>query len=180
MLIGLVLIGADQLGWLPGRGSASSDQQADAAANPEKEYALAKGPTAGGAAASQQQTVPVAQRLRQAATTNANKAVHDAFAPGSAWIVVGDSVRVDNSGLAGQFQAAHRLTGVLTSGGRAHAMVDAKIVAIGQSIDGFKLISLSGRSATFESADQGVGTVVLNMTERATAAPPNTTAGVAP
>jgi hypothetical protein len=110
----------------------------------------------------------VAQRLRNAGQSVADKPAKDAFAPGAAWKqpVAETTKEVDNSNEI--FKQSHRLTGVLTSSsGQAHAMVDGKIVAVGQIINGYRLVSISGRSATFESPLET--RVDLNMAERSTA-----------
>jgi hypothetical protein len=54
--------------------------------------------------------------------------------------------------------------------------VDGQIVSVGQRIDGFRLASISGRSATFQSDTDEATSVTLNLAERA--GPP--VAGVTP
>ena len=55
---------------------------------------------------------------------------------------------------------------MLTSAGRAVAMLDGKIVAVGQTVDGYRLASIDHRTVTFENKDSRV---VLNMAERSAA-----------
>jgi hypothetical protein len=54
-----------------------------------------------------------------------------------------------------QFAARHALTALMGSGQNGYAIIDGVCVRIGRTIDGFRLVSVDGRSATLESgADQ--------------------------
>jgi hypothetical protein len=88
--------------------------------------------------------------------------MRDAFELGDAWGIHSDAPRPQRL-MADNFRQAHRLTGVLQSAGRAYAMIDGRIVTIGQTIDGFKLTEVAHRSATFESNTEKV---VLSLSER--------------
>jgi hypothetical protein len=56
------------------------------------------------------------------------------------------------------FEKSHRLTAVLLQGRQAHAVVDGRMVAPGQAIDGYTLISVTQDMAVFRSK---LGTAVL-------------------
>jgi hypothetical protein len=119
-------------------------------------------------------TNSLAARLRAAAAAArmGNGEPRDAFMPSPAWETT-NAVAEPAARSTAQFAARHHLNGVLASGehnsggGGGHALVDGKIIAVGQIVDGFRLVSVSHRSAAFESAD---GRVVLEM-DHAPAAP---------
>jgi hypothetical protein len=75
-------------------------------------------------------------------------AVKDAFCPAPAWAGEGKS---NVGGEVRSFEQTHTLIGVMFSGGSAAAMVDGTLVRVGQSIDGYKLISVSKGKAIFQS-----------------------------
>ena len=52
-----------------------------------------------------------------------------------------------------QFRQSHRVTATLLNGQRSQAMIDGRFVTLGQSVDGFRLVSMNAQSATFESPD---------------------------
>lgn len=52
-----------------------------------------------------------------------------------------------------QFRRSHRVTATLLNGQRSQAMIDGRLVTLGQSVDGFRLVSMNAQSATFESPD---------------------------
>jgi hypothetical protein len=117
----------------------------------------------------QPRTISLAGRLRAAAAAARVSAgvPTDAFMPSPAWQTV-TIPEEPTTRLTAQFAARHHLNGVLassadhtgSSSGGGHALVDGKIIAVGQLVDGFRLVSVSHRSAAFESAD---GRVVLEM-----------------
>jgi len=113
----------------------------------------------------------IAQRLRSAGRGYTDREVNDAFAMGVVWHTPekAPAVQVDQS--AQRFHEMHHLTVTLTSGGTGLAMVDGKIIAVGKELDGFKLVSISHRSATFESAGSKIILYLNehNATETATA-----------
>lgn len=61
---------------------------------------------------------------------------------------------------AERFQQEHRLNGVMVADRRGKAIVDGKIVHLGQTLDGFKLVAVDHEIAVFES---GTGQVVLRI-----------------
>jgi hypothetical protein len=76
-------------------------------------------------------------------------AVKDAFCPAPSWAQPG----APGVTSAPSFQQAHTLIGVMLSGSYAAAMVDGTLVRVGDSIDGYKLISVSKGEAVFQSGD---------------------------
>jgi hypothetical protein len=146
--VGLVAITLDRL-------TASSDGPADAAdasayavprtapaAGPRKEVAKEEVRPAAGS---------LATRLQQlaAATGIDPKDPVDAFAARGA--AQGGTSAVPGTPALTPFQAAHRLTGtVVTAEGGGHAMVDGKLVRLGQSLDGYRLVGVGFRKVVFE------------------------------
>ena len=55
--------------------------------------------------------------------------------------------------VAEQFHQNHHLTGVMIAGPRAFAVVDGNMVAVGQSVEGVKLASVTQRAATWQTQD---------------------------
>lgn len=156
LVLGGLAVGMDRLVFL----KESAPQQPETPAD----YAVAA-PTAQAAhAVATTPVVSLAQRLRQAAERASGNTSRDAFCVGPAWPTPAKATPADNA--AEQFRQSHRLTGVVSSAGRAHAMIDGKIVAVGQVVDGYRLASIEHRTVTFEANDSKV---VLNMVERSTA-----------
>jgi hypothetical protein len=167
LVAGALLIGADQLGMLPGSVQAS-EAPATSEYDVPRQTAAAATPVE---ASTQPSSGPcLARRLRQAGQSVREGPVRDVFAPGSAWVVpVEVAARTDPAVQAiEQFKQTHRLTGIVSGGGRENAVIDGQIIAVGQPIDGFRLVSLSRRSATFE---HGSIRFELTMSERAPAGP---------
>lgn len=83
--------------------------------------------------------------------------VRDAFSPSPAWTGPGSSqadepaqaLAVDP---AAQFQKQHRLMAVVARRSGGLAVVDSRTIALGQSLDGFRLIQVRDDAAVFESS----------------------------
>jgi hypothetical protein len=172
LVVGAIALSADRLFFLNSSASADTTPAASeyavaavtpsAAASSGAELSLPPQPPAAPAPAAS-----IAQRLRDAAKA-APASGADAFAFGECWRETqAPAAAPDNSAAlaAEQFKTTHHLTGVLTGNGRPVAMIDGRIVPVGQSIDGYRLIDVSHRSATFEL---GQTQVTLPMSERAT------------
>jgi hypothetical protein len=168
LIVGAIALTADRLVFLNRTASAETAPAAS-------EYAMPAAPTATAGTAASAPKAPVtgaaalsvAQRLRDAAK-NAPQSDGDAFTFPQSWRQAEPAAAApDNAATlaAEQFKSAHRLTGVLTANGRAVAMIDGRIVPVGQSIDGYRLIEISHRSATFEL---GHSQITLMMAERTT------------
>jgi hypothetical protein len=72
--------------------------------------------------------------------------VADAFEPPSDWIVLEPD---DPDSPKERFRSEHLLGGTFV-GERSHAIVDRERLSLGESIDGFTLVSVGPRSALFE------------------------------
>lgn len=75
--------------------------------------------------------------------------VRDAFAPPAAWAA---ERRADPAAAAGPadadaFRADHRLTVVLVGGGPGAAVIGGRLVRVGQAVDGYRLVTVTPRSA---------------------------------
>jgi hypothetical protein len=168
VLVGAVVLACDQF-LIRGSSGEESAPSASEYTMPVANTAPVKAAPVAANPAAPAPAVSVAQRLRQAGKAQADNTARDAFAPPAAWTAPQAVVfEADNS--VQKFRDTHRLTGILSSGGKSSAMVDGKMVTVGQTIDGFVLTSISHRTASFES---GANKVVLTMTERSGAAVAN-------
>jgi hypothetical protein len=80
----------------------------------------------------------------------------DAFTPAASWIAPqasasnGGGKRPEEAALA--FVAKHRLISTVVNGKNPNAMVDGRLLRIGEELDGFRLVSITKQSACFELA----------------------------
>jgi hypothetical protein len=92
--------------------------------------------------------------------------VREAFAPSDEWLAVLSAPKVaaplPQADLPAEFTRKHKLTSVLLAGSAGCAVVDGKIVRIGQELDGFRLVSLEPDCAVFQAA-QGPVSVTLSL-----------------
>lgn len=175
LVIGAIALSADRLFFLKN----TSTEASQSSGAPASEYAIAPAtrtqPAVGqpvalrAATANAVAVVSIAQRLREAMNSNPTTEPKDAFAIGAGWPTATEAAAETPAGASAAeiFKQTHRLTGVLSSNGRSLAMVDGKLVAVGQSVDGYRLAAISHRSATFEASNSQV---TLSMTERSTGA----------
>jgi len=83
--------------------------------------------------------------------------VKDAFAPSSEWVGPGpDSAEAAQGGPAWRFAKEHRLRSVLVSDDAGSVTVNNTVVALNEEIDGFKLVSVTDRTAVFQCGDESV------------------------
>src|SRR4051794_16837278 len=75
-----------------------------------------------------------------------NAPLKDAFTPGPSWY--GSSTSDLRS-----FEQTHQLTGSILSGSHAAAFVDGKLLLVGQTVDGYKLMSVAKGRAVFQSSE---------------------------
>ncbi|HEX7009248.1 MAG TPA: hypothetical protein VF184_04655 [Phycisphaeraceae bacterium] len=160
--LGLTALGVDRLflGGSTGPQTATADVQAPLMAAADSASAA----TLGAAAASSPATSAgptLAQRLLALARdwdeTASAQPVRDAFSPSPAWTGPGSSqadepaqaLAVDP---AVQFQKQHRLMAVVARRSGGLAVVDSRTIALGQSLDGFRLIQVRDDAAVFESS----------------------------
>ena len=101
----------------------------------------------------------VAQKLTQLSESMhlPGAAVRDAFCPAPAWAADGaPKTPGAPKGITAEtpnFEQTHTLIGVMLSGSSAAAMVDGTLVRVGQSIDGYRLVSVSKGRAIFRSGE---------------------------
>ena len=76
----------------------------------------------------------------------------DAFALPASWLAESrPSVDLaSRPGALDTFAARHHLSGVIISGQSRLAVVDDRVVAVGQELDGYRLVAIDEDSATFE------------------------------
>jgi hypothetical protein len=84
----------------------------------------------------------------------------DPFAPAAPWGQSAPSTDTKTVDEAALFIAGHRLTAVVIDPRASYAVVNDRALTPGQSIDGFKLVSIGKRSALFE---QGGRRAVLEL-----------------
>ena len=53
-----------------------------------------------------------------------------------------------------RFDETHRLTALILNGDRSGALIDGMMIKVGQSIDGYRLMSVANNVAVFESANE--------------------------
>jgi len=81
----------------------------------------------------------------------------DVFTPSTAWIAPKPVAPVDLPAVrATAFQHAHTLKAILCSGSAGNVMIDSRLIAVGQTLDGFKLVSVTASRATFAQGDSKV------------------------
>ncbi|MBM4018486.1 MAG: hypothetical protein FJ288_09205 [Planctomycetes bacterium] len=141
--------------------SSETLQPARAAASPLPSPVLAAAKAAPGAPAAatgsfaSPQPARMAERLKALAAgpDHDPAAIREAFAPSDAWLALltapkEKDIKVD---LAAEFARRHRLTSLLLAGPAGCAVVDGKVLRIGQQIDGFRLVGLAPDGAMFRS-----------------------------
>lgn len=149
LAVGLIALGVDRFVLTPPAAQASDDAQS-LLMKPADSAAAAGNATPAPTAVSIQPN-PIADKLKQlSASVPAPKGeMRDAFTPGNSWTggPAGLATGAEN------FSLNHHLTGVLVSGRSGLAMVDGKDVLVGQTLDGFKLISVKPGMALFAAGD---------------------------
>lgn len=95
----------------------------------------------------------LADRLDGLAEDTVQTGARDAFCPSEEWLgrtkpPPSQPLLHTDAAKAQRFVQDHKLKAVLIGSGTKLATIDDKVLAIGQEIDGFKLISIDGGSAT--------------------------------
>jgi hypothetical protein len=109
--------------------------------------------------ASQAGVATLAARLDEVARTQKLnlEVVNDAFRPPAAWVGTQRTAMVeDRPDAARDFLQRHRLTAVMRQTGGGVAIIDQKTVAVGQSLDGFRLVAVKERSAVLRRGQHRV------------------------
>ena len=134
----------------------------DAAAPPPAPASSAEIPVAPTAAQAGDQPVqdPLAERLQELAKSRKLTwfGARNAFHPSPKWLATCKAAKaVDPERIAAdRFIKDHQLKAVILSGRAASAVVGDKCLYVGQSLDGFKLVAVDRRSATFASGPRRV------------------------
>jgi hypothetical protein len=115
----------------------------------------AAGGTAPPASLAPSQPLVFSDRLKALAAAKdlAPARVREAFAPSPEWLATLQAPKPVETpvNLGEEFARKHKLTSVLLSGGVGRAIIDGKILTVGQKLDGFTLTGLAPDSATFRS-----------------------------
>ena len=83
-------------------------------------------------------------------------ALRDVFQPSASWLAVlqgGKSGPAQGAPPAEVFRQRRRLSAVMVDTDGGLAVVDRRLVKVGEQIDGFELISVAAKSATFAAPD---------------------------
>lgn len=100
----------------------------------------------------------LAGRLRAAAPA-ANADLRDIFVAPASWRPakpVAAIVAPKTQLFADAFRREHHLGGIVIDGRNSRAVVDGQLIPVGQSFDGFRLVSLSREAAQFVRGDEQV------------------------
>ena len=109
--------------------------------------------------ASQAAVATLAARLEDVARSQKLnlESVNDAFRPPAAWVGTQRTAIVeDRPDAAREFLQRHRLTAVMRQTGGGVAIIDQKTVAVGHSLDGFRLVAVKDRSAVLRRGQHRV------------------------
>jgi hypothetical protein len=79
--------------------------------------------------------------------------LRDAFVPSPDWIASTAPQSGSPSDKAKIFKSMHQLRAILETRGRGQVIVDNNLVVVGQSVDGFVLVSVDHLSAVFADSD---------------------------
>ena len=157
LVLALGFLGYDQLSG----GGATADEAANAASG---DLLLASASTSSNKPAltpsNSSGEISLASRLEDLAQkTDATSPgqLRDAFRPVSGWLSKPAPARtVVEVSAADKFVAEHKLTAISTNAtGASVAVVDGTLLHVGAAIDGYRLISINGPHALFESSSDG-------------------------
>jgi hypothetical protein len=81
--------------------------------------------------------------------------IPDAFAPPKSWTIQSAAAPAGGAGAKTSFAQTHSLTAVTLAAGRTHAMVSGRMMAVGEKLDGFRLVDISRYSVVFEPVEGG-------------------------
>jgi hypothetical protein len=151
-VLGVIAVGVDRLFVLP--------QEAAADGLPSEHYAVVRStgtpvadPPEVPAGSISTARAAIADRLEQVAARRGFDLEHvpDAFAPPKSWLLVEDPDGPRTTRMtAAEFEATRALTGVMAVGDGGYAIIDGRMLFIGQELDGFELIAVSERAALLE------------------------------
>lgn len=107
---------------------------------------------------------PLSDRIHSAvARMPRGTALRDMFRVAPAWgSAHGNPARPEGAWGLTSFQQSHRMTALMVDGRRSSVIVDGNPVTLGQSIDGYRLVTVTQDMAVFESAG---GRAILRIEE---------------
>ena len=154
--LGVLGVGVCALAYDHYNGVAAPEDMAAAASFLTRTPAAAKGtPAADGAAPAAADDLVA--RLAALRTTGPAAAVRDVFVPSSAWVAPQDTTNAEAEARRDAFCRTHVLKAVVAVGrnpkngppAAGKAMVNDKLLTVGQSIDGWRLVSVGPTRAVF-------------------------------
>ena len=83
-----------------------------------------------------------------------------AFAPLAGWEIAQPATHVSEAERDRQFQTSHNLRAIMQTGQRGAALIDNRLIAVGQSLDGYKLIRIDSLRVIF-AGEKGTVTLTL-------------------
>ncbi len=154
VLIGAAAVGLGAVFFISGPG-AKMTEAAAAAVEPETKP-LAKAttePADGG-----NSLLSLASKLKSFETSHKIDIPADAFKPSSIWAAARPKVDVAiaTTQAVDAFKGTHQLSAVLVAGTRSEAIIDGRTVALGQTVDGYKLAAVTPKTAMFVSGGNKV------------------------
>jgi hypothetical protein len=147
LALGLVALAMDRFVFSPQTAQASDDSAALLVAKPSK-VATPTIAASGKLAVDSSVTNPIALKLNALSDSLhlPNAPVKDAFLPSQAWLGKPSGERTDPK----TFEQMHQLSGVMLSGSHPAAMINGKLVSVGDMIDGYRLISVAPGAANLQ------------------------------
>lgn len=168
LLVDRVIIGSDVTG--PAESSAGVISGFDPSEVDPAQLLLTQ--TDDTAAIASKPVIPLAQLLREAigdTTLKEPDQTRDAFTPSQGWHEVSHAQPgvTDNSthNLAQAFRSSHPLEAVMVLGDNSYAVIAGQTIPIGQQVDGYKLVAVHERSATFQLGTRQFDIEIANAPE---------------
>jgi len=96
----------------------------------------------------------LSERIRKAREQNPHLSSRDMFQVPLSWAGPPKSAQQTAAPTPPRFDETHRLTGLILAGERTGALIDGMLIKVGQSIDGYRLVSVANNTAVFESAGE--------------------------
>jgi hypothetical protein len=154
VLIGAAAVGLGAVFFSSGPG-AKVTEAAAAAVDPENKP-VAKGSTE--PADRGTDSPSLASKLKSFETSHKIDIPADAFKPSSIWAATKPKVEafIASAQAADAFKGTHQLSAVLVAGTRSEAIIDGRTVALGQTVDGYKLAAVTPKTAMFVSGGNKV------------------------
>jgi hypothetical protein len=150
--LGLVAFAMDRFVFTPPAAQAA-DTSSDLLVNKSATPGLHATGAAGAKPAAASTLNPVAQKLGTLSESMhlSNVPVRDALTPSPNWSGITTAAADEAS-----FEQKHELSGVMVSGKHPAAVVDGKLILVGQTVDGLKLISVAKGAAMFQAGESTV------------------------